>query len=678
MRDDRPVTQRVRSREAAATLCAAALTCALVAAAVVLALAHDASTGRHVAAAAVYLSAVVPALLGARLVQVVPTNAVGRRLVWLGAALSWLWLADAVSTFGREDGGDPGAWWLRWAALFDDDSFMLVFWALAALVWVFPHGQPPSTAWGRRGRLAGRALAVGVIASTAIGTDLGRVDGREIVSPLPSSPWLSLVEMATILLLLAVLVVSAASVRWRLRRATGIERLQLWWLGFAAVLLPLTLAGCLFESLVLGGVGAITLVLAIATPLAIAAAVAVAVLRYRLYAIDRLVNRTLVYLVLTGILALAYAAIALVVGVGLGGGTRWTTAAATLAVAMAFKPARDRAQRAVDRRFNRRRYEALRRVERFLADVRAGRGEPERIGAVLADALGDRGLEVLFWLPASRRYAEPGGRLIDPPGPADPRARTPVHRGELELGLVLHAPTLSEHAGIRDDVLRAAGLAMEIARLRVEVRVQLAEVEASRARILATAEAERRRLERDLHDGAQQRLVALGLAVRHAQHLLDAGAHEARAALDGAIEEVTAAITEMRELARGLRPALLDAGLAPALADVARRAPMPIDVRVRADGLAAPIEAVAYYIACEAMTNAVKHSGAQRVSVRADRTDTTLRLEIADDGVGGARTTPGGGLAGLVDRVATHGGQLVLRSPIGAGTTVLAELPCAS
>jgi signal transduction histidine kinase len=675
----RPVGHQVPGGRAGGTSAVAVLACAGAIVAAVLVAVNETSPAARVGHAAVCLSATIPALLGLRLAQLVPANAVGRRLAWLGLALAWMWLTDGVLLAGN-DPADAGAAWLRWGALFDSTSFMVVFLALIALVWVFPDGRAPTAAWEHRGRIAGWALVALIVVSTALGADLADgPDGRPIASPLPEpSPWLQAIAWLTVLGLLVALIAAAWSIRWRLKRATGIERLQLSWLAYAAVLLPASLVACLVEGVVLGSSIVITAAFIVATPLAISAAVAIAVLRHRLYAIDRLINRTLVYAALTGALALAYAAVVLVVGSGLGGGTRWTTAAATLAVALAFRPARDAAQRAVDRRFDRSRFEGLRAVEQFQADVRAGREEPERIGEVLARALGDRGLEVLYWLPASCRYASPGGRLTDLPGPDDPRARTPVRRGELELGLVLHSPRLGERADTLETVLRAAGLAMEIARLRVEVRVQLAEVEASRARILSTAEAERRRLERDLHDGAQQRLVSLGLAVRHAQHLLDEAPGEARSALDGAISEVTAALVELRELARGLRPALLDAGLAPALADVASRSPVPVDLRIRANGLSLPVEAAAYYVACEAMTNAVKHAGAQRMWVEADRTSEILWLEVGDDGVGGATSTPGGGLAGLADRVAAHGGRLVLSSPVGGGTTLRAELPCAS
>jgi signal transduction histidine kinase len=228
-------------------------------------------------------------------------------------------------------------------------------------------------------------------------------------------------------------------------------------------------------------------------------------------------------------------------------------------------------------------------------------------------------------------------------------------------------------------VVQAAGLAIEIARLRVELRRQLREVEASRARILLAGDQERRRIERDLHDGTQQRLVSLGLALRHAQHELDAGAaRNARATLDVAVTEIEATVDELRELARGLRPAQLDAGLAAALRELARRAPLPVEVRATAQRFPDNVETAAYFIACEGLTNAVKHANASKISLRADRQDGKLLVRIHDDGVGGAAPARGTGLAGIADRIAAQGGTLSIDSRPGTGTTLTAELPCAS
>jgi signal transduction histidine kinase len=200
----------------------------------------------------------------------------------------------------------------------------------------------------------------------------------------------------------------------------------------------------------------------------------------------------------------------------------------------------------------------------------------------------------------------------------------------------------------------------------------------TRAGVVDAFASELRRIERDLHDGAQQRLVSIGLALRHAQHQLGGGTPErAGATLDSAVAEIAAAITELRELAQGLPPAQLDAGLAPAFEDLARRAPVPVEVRVPADRYSREVEGAAWFIGCEAVTNAVKHARASRIAVSADRSDGRLVITVADDGVGGA-TVDGSGLRGLADRVTALGGVLRVDSPAGAGTTLMAELPCGS
>ena len=472
--------------------------------------------------------------------------------------------------------------------------------------------------------------------------------------------------------ILATLLVAVAAVVARYRRSSGLARAQLRWFALAAVLVPAAWVVCTVEFVVTGAVGPATFLAVSVAQVAVVGAVTVAVLRHRLYQIDVLINRTAVYGALTGLLAAVYVAIALVAGVAVGTGSRWTTAAATLAVALAFRPLRARVQRVVDRRFDRDRFEGLRRAERFLGDVRAGRAEPEQVGRVLAEAVGDDRVELYFWLPDGAVFADAGGtehREL----PADGRERTPVYSGAQQLGVVLHAP--SDRPALLRAVLETLGLAVEIARLRVEVRRQLARVRDSRARIVAATYAERRRIERNLHDGAQQRLVSVGLTLRHVQHRLRPTGGDA-ALLDGAVAEVGAAIDELRELARGLGPAALDHGLATALADLAARAPLPVHVDAAVERLPGDVEAAAYFLVSEAVTNAVKHASASAVSLSAGRENGCLRIVVADDGVGGAGLRPGSGLAGLADRVDALGGRLEIDSPPGVGTRVRAELPC--
>jgi signal transduction histidine kinase len=410
---------------------------------------------------------------------------------------------------------------------------------------------------------------------------------------------------------------------------------------------------------------------------AIPTSVGVAVLRYRLYDIDRVINRTLVYGVLTLLLAGAYAVTTLLVGTGLGSGSAWPTAVATLLVAVAFRPLRGRVQDAVDHRFSRARYDARTRIAGFLEDLRAGRAAPETVEQVLREVLSDPRLELRFFLPESELYVDARGR---PAGDQaqDGRVRTPVARAGLPLGMVLHSPVDEGRPGLLEEVVETAGLAIEIARLRVELRRQLDEVEASRARIVSAGYEERRRLERDLHDGAQQRLISIGLALRHAQHELAASPERAGESIEGAVTEIEVAAGELQELARGVRPAQLDAGLTPALRELAARAPLPVQVRANGERFPQELEAAAYFIASEGLTNAVKHSKAGQVTLSVERLNGTLAISISDDGMGGAAPNGGSGLRGLADRAAAHGGKLTIESEPDRGTVLTVELPCAS
>ena len=244
--------------------------------------------------------------------------------------------------------------------------------------------------------------------------------------------------------------------------------------------------------------------------------------------------------------------------------------------------------------------------------------------------------------------------------------------------MLLHDPVLAQRPDLLRGVLDAAAVAVELGRLRVELRLQLAEVESSRARIAQAGYAERRRLERDLHDGAQQRLVTLGITLRGIQRSLPREAKVLGPSFDAAVDEVAATIADLRTIAAGVRPPRLDEGLAAALEDLARGAAVPVAVETTGDRAPPDVEAAAYFIACEAVTNAVKHGAPSHVTVQTSRTRGALRLVVADDGVGGAAADAGTGLAGMADRVAAPGGSLAVHSPAGGGTRIDVELPCAS
>jgi signal transduction histidine kinase len=606
----------------------------------------------------------------------------GHRIGWLllanGAILAGAGVAQSYAQYAVQErpGALPGA---DWAVLWDQSAWPLLFGLLTAIVLVFPDGKLSSPRLGR--------VAAGAVAAFTLLLFLGFFDSepfeapyQNVERPLPSLPgWFAALWPVAFLGVLGSIVASAIAVRGRFRNATGVERLQLRWLAYTALLVPATLLICLAGAVATQGSGDRGLFNALFFFMlgAIPASVGVAVLRYRLYEIDRLINRTLVYGVLTVLLAAAYAVTALVLGTALGSGSAWVTAGATLTVAVAFRPLRARVQDAVDRRFSRARFDALRRTGDFLEDLRAGRAAPELVEPLLRDVLSDPALELRFWLPESELHVDPRGRaVID--SPTDRRERTPVERAGVPLGVVVHSRVDPAQTRLLEEVVEAAGLALEIARLRVELRRQLDEVEASRARIVSAGYDERRRIERDLHDGAQQRLVSIGLALRHAQHELNPSANGTAATLEGAVGEITLAIEELRELARGVRPTQLDEGLAPALRELAGRAPLVVEVSACPDRFPPHIEAAAYFIASEGLTNAVKHAGATKVTLSASNEAGSLVVCVSDDGKGGAEPGTGSGLRGLADRVEAHGGSLLIESERDTGTTLRAELPCAS
>ncbi|WP_322778193.1 sensor histidine kinase [Frankia sp. Cas4] len=306
---------------------------------------------------------------------------------------------------------------------------------------------------------------------------------------------------------------------------------------------------------------------------------------------------------------------------------------------------------------------------------------PTELRGLLARALGDPTLRIAYPRPddagSANNYLDADGRPVTP-RPDD--AVTSVRRGLRVVAVLLHDPALRADRHVLHAVTAAAALELDNQRLAAEVRAQLAEVHASRVRIVAAADGQRRRIERDLHDGAQQQLVTAALILRLARDRLGPAPPdlELDALLQRAADGLDAAMTELRELARGIHPAVLtEAGLLPALRALATRSAYPVHV---VDGPALPpladwVAATAYFVAAEAVTNAAKHACASQVHVHVRACGNRLLVTVADDGVGGADMSTGTGLLGLRDRVAALDGKLVVRSFPGAGTSVHAELP---
>ncbi len=312
---------------------------------------------------------------------------------------------------------------------------------------------------------------------------------------------------------------------------------------------------------------------------------------------------------------------------------------------------------------------------------RLGEGRERRgsLRDVLADALGDPTLELAYWLPDRERYVDAMGQPVELPGPGSGRVSTAVVREGEPLAAIVHDPALDEDRELVGAAGAAAGLALENERLDAELRARVKELSRSRERLLEVGLAERRALERNLHDGAQQRLVALALSLRLARGKVEEDPGAASALLDEAMEELAEATSELRELARGIHPAVLsDRGLPAALETLAGRAPVVVEViETPAEALPASVEAVAYYVVAEALTNVAKYAHAQRAEVRVTRDNGRVLVQVTDDGVGGADPAGGSGLRGLADRLAALDGHLEVESPRGTGTTIRAQIPCA-
>jgi signal transduction histidine kinase len=298
--------------------------------------------------------------------------------------------------------------------------------------------------------------------------------------------------------------------------------------------------------------------------------------------------------------------------------------------------------------------------------------EPDALRAALAEALGDPSLTLAYWLPESERFVDAEGRPVT----LHDRAWTEVELHGRRIGAIAHDPALSDEPELVRTAGAAAALGLENQRLSAELRARIEELRTSRARLVEAGDAERRRLERNLHDGAQSRLVALALKLRMARARAE-GQPELSGLLDDSSQELQASLEELRELARGIHPAVLsDRGLTPALEMLASRAPVPVDVAADGgDDLPAPVATAIYFVVSEALTNVAKYAGARHAAVTVERAPGRVVAEVADDGVGGADMARGSGLRGLSDRVAALDGRLVVDSSPGGGTRLRAEFP---
>lgn len=533
----------------------------------------------------------------------------------------------------------------------DDNAWSLNFAPVLVLALCFPDGRP------RRGwRVVAWAAALQPVVAIGSAALLGDDAAAPATLALP---------------VLFVLVVVAVIRRYRAADEEG--RRLLSWLTATALLTPVALVAADVGYLITGRFDIAGVAVAM---LAVGAALAVAVtaLRGRLARLDAALAAAVLGVVqMLGVAAIV--GIAAVVVQALGVPFPGSAIAPALAGLVGFAPLLVLNRRWVRNWLQPRRRRALAIARAFVADVREGAEPAERVEDVLREAVGDPSIRLLLADPDGP--AGPAGTA----GPADPPAAMPpgavrVLAGRHHVADVIRSP--ASEVGERElrEVLAELRLPIEVVRLRRDLGRSVAEVERSRSRLLAATVAERERLGRDLHDGPQQAIVALGMELRalrrHGRNGTPTGVD-----LDRADVLVQTALTELRRLAHGASPAGIEAGLLPALRAMVARLPAHVELDLPDQELDEPGRSTAFYVASEAVTNALKHADARRIRVSGGRQAGVFVLRVEDDGQGGADPR-GSGLTGLRDRVEAAGGRLAVRSPSGAGTQVEVELPCGS
>jgi signal transduction histidine kinase len=316
-------------------------------------------------------------------------------------------------------------------------------------------------------------------------------------------------------------------------------------------------------------------------------------------------------------------------------------------------------------------------VAELVHDLETAR-TPGALTNALRRSLGDPTLRLAYWVSETRGFVDLKGRPFELPWEGSSQVATMVERDGRRVAALVHDASLRDAPELLKAVTSAASLALENERLHAELRAHVDDLRESRARIVQAGDAERRRLERNLHDGAQQRLVSMALQLRLLESKLRTDPTEAAPLVDEVQEQLTEALEELRELARGIHPAILsDRGLGPALEVVANRSSVPVKLSAPDERLPPPVEAAIYYVVSEALTNVAKYAQATNVTVEVARTNGRAVLAVADDGVGGADPERGSGLRGLADRIAALDGRLHVDSSPSGGTRIYADIPCA-
>jgi signal transduction histidine kinase len=697
-------------------LALATLTVAAAASTAALAIANRASLPNLDAADPIAI--VVPiglSVVGALVAARQPRNATGWLFLVAALVTALGGASDQYARFGlvAHPGAVPGAVWALW---FNSWSLPLVFptGAVAMVFLVLPDGHLPSGRW--RPVVAAAAFLAGVFTFAG-------VFAPGPLSPQTSAGWISTPSNPTGLDALAgltgnggsgglaviwpiglvVLLVAASAALVRLRRSAGDERQQLKWIAYAIfttalVCLPLgfltgsVLPDWAFDPAIIAGFG-----------VALPTAAGVAILKHRLYDIDIVISRTLVYGSLAVFITAVYVGIAVGIGALVGGGGKpnlGLSILATAIVAVGFQPVRERVQRVANRLVYGKRatpYEVLAQFSERVAESYAADDVMPRMARVLAEGTGAQRADV--WLRTGTAWRDAAVWPVDslthapiavangalPALDGNNRLVEVRHQGDLLGALSVTKRSGEPLTPVEEHLLShlagQAGLVLKNVGLTGDLEARLEELRASRQRLVTAQDEERRRLERNLHDGAQQHLVALKVKLGLAEMLLGRDPERARVTLDQLKADADEALDTLRDLARGIYPPLLaDKGLGAALAAQARKATIP--VTVDADGIARysqDVEAAVYFSVLEALQNVQKYAGASRAVIRLREEGGELHFDVDDDGHGfDVATTPGGsGIVNMGDRLDALGGQLEVTSTIGSGTSVAGRIPLA-
>ena len=650
------------------------------------------------------------ATAGALILLKNPGHAVGRTALYIGLVAALSDLVGDYAVYARLvlhahlPLDVAAAWAGQW-------SFYIVFpGAIALLLLFFPDGFPPRRRWWLVVALTAASallLAGGFMFQHGLLTPGSKHAGLNIGIDNPAG-FLSVddansVESFGWLAGGIALVTSVVAVALRFRGARAERRQQLKWLAICVVpIAPAFAAHFIVLAFNVNMPDPTKQVYVVGIALGIPAAMAVALLKYRLYEIDVVISRALVYTALAALITGIYVAIVVGVGTLVGSGGKpnlLLSIVATGVVAVAFQPARERLQRVANRLVYGQRatpYEVLSEFSARVAESYAGEEVLPRMARVLADGTGAEQAHV--WLRSGNGLlaaaswpadATPGAGALELTGQLLPRVpgadrAVPVrHQGEL-----LGALSVKKRPGealtpieekLLDDLAHQAGLVLKNVGLTADLQARLEELRASRQRLVKAQDDERRRLERNFHDGAQQHLVALKVKLGLVERLLVADPAKGRAALEELKGDADEALQTLRDLARGIYPPLLaDQGLGSALRAHAAKVTVPVTVEAQAiTRYSQEIEAAAYFCCLEALQNVQKYASASSAAVKLTAVDGHLRCEVTDDGAGfdPASTPQGSGLQNMADRLDALGGSFAVRSAPGRGTTVTAELP---